>query len=861
LLTSQKIQPLATFAEANVDTDTETLAQQDLSSTPASLTSKLTRVTLEYSPVRHRSAIERVLNSLLGSDPKLDSAPKVWTTFAVAKYYGIKHSRLDDYIISWLRAYPNSYFLEVLPEVSLQIAEGLENYELARDTFAILVGEEALDNLRRARNPSINNKLTTYGRKKEDLPEHIHTRVEYASKSFLERITNDFMEFTEDMLWMENLPECRRLALHTQPELQKDIEDLKLLLKDYVRGTIYKLLCVNYDHVPPQDLHHPGGKDLLPRVSRSDVWIDNLSMNERILSRTFWEALKSFSLFRGRTNLETKEGWGQIWDTPKLSSFEKLEMGRGTYREVQTLVLKNLIWAGTRWLEENAPPASFPLPIRSLPGAGLPRAHLPGANVSFTEPNTQSPDLMQFNDDLIGAQITQPDLYTPTQPIEIRQPSRVPQAAFNPDPIFTPDNRAIVQDLSAQWPFGAPRQYPASNAKRQGSALDVLRNMNGSLMSTLDHQSMSELPAPEGFSSWTSCEALTDDKQVNEINIAQRPVPTGRSTSPFAKRMEEFEGNMENFEEMMPCSRDYSAQNPSKGIEEIDEVISVQQTESTGRLTPPFFGEDITLPSSALRKTGKREDPSSQLSSQPSVNKFFNLEEFFLQAEGYIVDFARNKLHPADHSERPDPLEIGIANTLVCLQDSEWKYLPLWAGGNDDGSGGVFNDQVPIADLGFSTAGPDVHDGTTPAGSTASSEFDMVSTHSGAASTFNTSMANNRGFSDHMHRGRVYATDSTDAASSHQDDDSYTVVTDDDEEDYARRQMEAQERIEAAEELAANEARRTQIGRGRMEDENYADLFNSEDDEGDETDRAEVGDFDEDEMDESDDGIEDLVVV
>ena len=210
---------------------------------------------LEYSPVRHRSSIERVLAALQGNDPKLDSAVKVWTAFAVAKNFEITHSPLEDYIIRWLRAYPNSNFLEVLPEVSHQIADGLQNYDLARDSFAILVGEEALDNLRQARQPWV-HKCCTFGRKKEELPEQIHTRVEYASKSFSERIKLDFAGLVDNgMQWIDDLPEVQKLSAYQQREMQETIHELKVLLKEYVRGAIYKTLCVNYGSVPGPDIH------------------------------------------------------------------------------------------------------------------------------------------------------------------------------------------------------------------------------------------------------------------------------------------------------------------------------------------------------------------------------------------------------------------------------------------------------------------------------------------------------------------------------------------------------------------------------------------------------------------------------
>ncbi|KAK1596348.1 uncharacterized protein LY79DRAFT_509553 [Colletotrichum navitas] len=50
---------------------------------------------------------------------------------------------------------------------------------------------------------------------------------------------------------------------------------------------------------------------------------------------------------------------------------------------------------------------------------------------------------------------------------------------------------------------------------------------------------------------------------------------------------------------------------------------------------------------------------------------------------------------------------------LLNLHHNELKFLPLWAGGNDDGSGGVFEDSLPPADYGPAGPGPVYHTGVT----------------------------------------------------------------------------------------------------------------------------------------------------
>jgi hypothetical protein len=42
---------------------------------------------LDYCPIRHRAGIERLLQVIEGKEPRLDSAPKVWTLAVLAKYF------------------------------------------------------------------------------------------------------------------------------------------------------------------------------------------------------------------------------------------------------------------------------------------------------------------------------------------------------------------------------------------------------------------------------------------------------------------------------------------------------------------------------------------------------------------------------------------------------------------------------------------------------------------------------------------------------------------------------------------------------------------------------------------------------
>ncbi|KAJ5982926.1 hypothetical protein N7481_005025 [Penicillium waksmanii] len=93
-----------------------------------------------------------------------------------------------------------------------------------------------------------------------------------------------------------------------------------------------------------------------------------------------------------------------------------------------------------------------------------------------------------------------------------------------------------------------------------------------------------------------------------------------------------------------------------------------------------------------------------------SPAKSFDLTLFLVSANTSIRQIARGLLFPTEGPSIP----ITSIDTLSCLSEKQLNLLPLWAGGNDDGSGGVFQDQdIPIMETGgFSTPGPAVHTGS-----------------------------------------------------------------------------------------------------------------------------------------------------
>ncbi|KAJ5718536.1 hypothetical protein N7488_004182 [Penicillium malachiteum] len=141
------------------------------------------------------------------------------------------------------------------------------------------------------------------------------------------------------------------------------------------------------------------------------------------------------------------------------------------------------------------------------------------------------------------------------------------------------------------------------------------------------------------------------------------------------------------------------------------------------RLANPANTDSHPLPSQFPNPTTDiSRDPATDNQIQ-SCEPVFNLCKFMQFARKYISSYACGLLY----SHGQVPLDRRATDHLTCLTDRQWKYLPLWAGGNDDGTGGVFNDQdIPnLSSEGFLGPGPAI--GTSSGSTNAQSEsFNQV---------------------------------------------------------------------------------------------------------------------------------------
>ncbi|MCJ1378571.1 hypothetical protein MMC17_001670 [Xylographa soralifera] len=753
----------------------------------------------DYTPIRHRFAIERVLNGVEGRDPKIDSAVKLWTTFAVARHFGIRESLLTDYIVRWLRAPPNTYFMEVQPEIALKIAEGLHCQAVGRDVFAILVGEAALAVVCEGRGTDLH--YSVHGRQKEFVNElHFEpwlTRIQYARDVLVERVKAQFEDLTSiRSTWVEELPECQRLLAPTHSSMRHRplYAELMKALKTYVRGAIYYLLCSNYSTMPGPVEDSGKGAELFPQTQFCSTW-NLLTYHERVFTRAFWDNLRGCDLVMSNANYGIRPAYKYDLSTRTSHVFKDL-VNAGVFKNIYPSDLRGKVDAycllnkygmentttdathspahnnahfdqGGAWVKEGAsvenrarnlpPPPAFNVAYR-------PKIDETGSSFGFSAADDD------WRHDHTGflKRSSHQSLYNPptsdllvdkTPPSggtsdaqSIYYSQMFPMLSQHEDPFALPTHDEVFYDNAYESPskrrcsevseesFSRLLAQQKRRAEENKRELEELHRRNRSSFGERQQHSETLCKGRTSSSPYRNFDPFAEDTvpavrgspEKNLLSARRSPgQPSFAKSAPVSKtagpkisgRLRVYNGETTTFENKF--------------------VSPLTQAQKTPKTSPPVndsgsFGyETDTLDSTTFAQD---ED-------------CFDLNQFFNEVEKHL-HLVANEMLAAPDAGQGDPLELALTNTLVCLKESEMKFLPLWAGGNDDGSSGVFNDNVPLAESGFSTAGPKVHTGA--ASSTASSEFDMIR----GDSTVHTSTVVNDGYSDTLERRRVYDDDS-----------------------------------------------------------------------------------------------------
>lgn len=120
-------------------------------------------------------------------------------------------------------------------------------------------------------------------------------------------------------------------------------------------------------------------------------------------------------------------------------------------------------------------------------------------------------------------------------------------------------------------------------------------------------------------------------------------------------------------------------------------IKQMEEAAATGYDPPPEFLSDIDTDLKALQ---------------------FSVSDFLDQLQKTLLGFCNDMMSAHDYSGTPFYLSDHL---LLNLSEKEQNFLPIWAEGLDDGSGGVFQDVIPPTDMGPSEPGPAYHTGHTVA--------------------------------------------------------------------------------------------------------------------------------------------------
>ncbi|OGM49229.1 hypothetical protein ABOM_004115 [Aspergillus bombycis] len=269
---------------------------------------------VEYSVARHHRGIEHIIYALEGFSPKLDTPCEFWTFFALARLFGVSTvPRISDIILSWFYDPKNARLIEYHPEIAYKIACGVQHDYLCRDSFSVLVGEEALLLLANSDQPPLQGRpqWTFHERFREPLLDDGELqRIEYASKSFLEYVIGRFIDLAgSEMKWLFELPSFLHLSKFTPETYWEEILMTELILtcKEYVRARIVQWLeRQNGICLPP--VIGSLGKD---RSIHYKYVYSSMRYPERVLARTFWKNLMN-EPFTGSHFPDIKESF---WDS------------------------------------------------------------------------------------------------------------------------------------------------------------------------------------------------------------------------------------------------------------------------------------------------------------------------------------------------------------------------------------------------------------------------------------------------------------------------------------------------------------------------------------------------------------------
>ncbi|KIY03933.1 uncharacterized protein Z520_00625 [Fonsecaea multimorphosa CBS 102226] len=606
----------------------------------------------EYSPLRHWSALERLLQAIQGNDPKLDSAPKVWTFFAVSRYFGCAtHERISGWIMTWLYSGDNSNFIQNNPEVAYRIGMGIRSTDLIKDSFSILVGERALVEACGEFNPEILTRRlqSVHGRKLELLDDDERNRIDHAASSFVKRIREIVCSMYHDMDFLHKNAAYAILdnAVGQTQGAVEALKSTKSTVREYIRSRIYYVLCQDQGSLRGLE---SDPKSTLPFRSASveDYGTVYRSLNQQMrhFTKTFWTALQYTQFDEGYHNTSNKGTAGMENDTHYHKSL------RGIYDEDP---LNGISRVPRRTLERKINAINEMFHRREIVhGKPSPkRRKTSGAN-DFDH-------AFRETDNAISSSTVRMSIAPSWKPSPLKPVPTIPAPGMEP-PVFSLRSKPTGTGSGSQQTntnvayssFGRQADIPI---RPKQTAPEVAR-MNSDTQYPYGQGTMFERHIPAESTATHPSNSTPAAPMAADNASSSTSSASNTFYNPYTGIYERL--NLPNVEEP----------NPWTGYR-VKQFFSNSNTDTEGDMSPSLCPYHSPI------------DPIVLLNDVSRA----------------IETICSRVLYPPHLFHQTGLLPTDLYDNLTCLNANEFRYLPLWVpDGNDDGTGGVF-EEVPVPNL------------------------------------------------------------------------------------------------------------------------------------------------------------------
>lgn len=636
----------------------------------------------EYCAVRHRSGLERLLNALAGNDPKLDSAPKVWTYFALADYFGCaKDHIVNRWILAWLNA-PNSHFIQNNPESAYRIGMQCQSSDLVRDAFSVLVGEKALmDVYNQLGEEVIFNTHSVHGRPLENLDDDERSRIGHAASTLIQRMRGVIHELVDQQDWISKSSEYQKICQYKPKDEaeQQIINEAKAAVKAFLSRRM-----LSYTIMELEELH--AELDTARRATYSPHTNYDLSFiksynalpyRARIFTRTFWFGLLEIDLSSTQYKHYRPLNMADIHDDAVMMDpvLGLLDWGPGGRIEAVVRRLEDVV--GLMKADRDS----------SLEAVS--------SKVGFVEPGPVPYTEMVANvmEDVLDARRVDTPISAPT-----KRGKNSMNAQAGPSKRRRSNADGVDGDDTASESIDSASTGPSGETTTMARMRDLFGRGAASTTAPQPHYTYGSAtttgfrPANTFHDSYAA-DPTAINSSWNSV-LPTRPIPLS---------------NPDNF----PFHDLPSAPTHQPGI----------SNNMNGHLAPPSAPLRVTNPDAPRRRAVQQfsdipaPPPSSSSPSStrnttvlapanwkptltPSETPILNINIMWHQLSQLISQQAQKIAFPDHIFHGTTHMPIDLIDHVIALSDEEWKFLPLWADGCDDGTGGVFEEAIPNLEAG-----------------------------------------------------------------------------------------------------------------------------------------------------------------